>query len=163
VTLNIVLIGLWLTLTAPCFYKEHRCATGLKEYKIFPLQAILGLSAAQWSVVEPRIMAFHDSSAILYKEIADNRTRLVDELEKPLPDSAVLAGCGERISEGQIRMQRLAINHILSEKTYLTSEQQHCFFSEIRNNMLFSLEPGAIATVPVGNNGSDSAHCTNKR
>jgi hypothetical protein len=146
-TLNVAFLGIWLTHSIPSLFKEHHCAAGSKELRKCPLQAALALSDSQWVRIEPRIKAFRESSAVVYKEITDSRAALIDELEKPHPDSTAMSICRERIQAGQNKMQILVVSHILDEKSMLTSEQQKRFFKMMRVNMACSGMPGMMGTM----------------
>jgi hypothetical protein len=146
-TLNAAFFGIWLVHSIPSLFNNYQCTKGLKDCRKCPLQAALDMNDSQWVLIEPRIKAFHESSAIVYKEIADSRAALIDELEKPQPDSAAISICRERIQIGQNKMQILVVNHILDEKSILTSEQQKQFFKMMRANMGCSGMPGMLGTM----------------
>ena len=146
-TLNAAFLGIWLVHSIPSLFNRYQCPEGLKDCRKCPLQAALDLNDSQWVLIEPGIKAFHESSAIVYREIADSRAALIDELEKPQPDSAATSMCRERIQAGQNRMQLLVVNHILDEKSILTSDQQKRFFKMMRANMACSGMPGMMGTM----------------
>jgi Spy/CpxP family protein refolding chaperone len=146
-TLNAAFLGVWLVHSIPSLFNSYQCTKGLKDCRKCPLQAALDMNESQWVLIEPRIKAFHESSAIVYKEIADSRAALIDELEKPQPDSAAILMCRERIQIGQNKMQLLVVSHILDEKSILTPEQQKRFFKMMRVNMTCSGMPGMMGTM----------------
>ena len=146
-TLNVAFLGVWLMQSIPSLFNKYQCTEGLKDCRKCPLQAALDLNDSQWVLIEPRIKAFHESSATVYKEIAASRAALIDELEKPEPDSAAISMCRDRIQSGQNKMQLLVVSHILDEKSMLTSEQQKRFFKMMRANMACSGMPGMMGTM----------------
>jgi hypothetical protein len=148
-TLYAAFLGIWLTHSIPSLFNKYQCAEGSKDCRKCPLQAALALSDSQWVLIEPRIKSFHESSAVAYKEIADSRAALVDELEMPRPDSAAISMCRERIQAGQSKMQLLVVNHLLGEKSLLTPEQQSRFFKMLRDNMACSGMPGMMGAMSL--------------
>ncbi len=147
-TLNIALIGIWLTHSVPSLLNKCQCDEGMKNCRKCPLQSALRLSDSQWVPLEPRIRAFHKSSTAIYKEIAGSRAALIDELEKPEPDSATVLMYIERIQAGQNKMQLLVVEHILEKKSILTSGQQKRFFEMMRANMACPDMSGMMGTIP---------------
>ena len=146
-TLNAAFLGIWLVHSIPSLFNRYQCPEGLKDCRKCPLQAALDLNDSQWVLIEQRIKTFHESSAIVYKEIAGSRAALIDELEKPDPDSTAMSICRERIQAGQNKMQLLVVSHILDEKSILTSDQQKLFFKMMRANMACSGMPGMMGTM----------------
>ena len=146
-TLNAAFLGIWLMHSIPPLFNKYQCDEGLKDCRKCPLQAALDLNDSQWVLIEPRIKVFHESSAIVYKEIADSRAALIDELEKPRPDSAAMSMCRGLIQASQNKMQLLVVSHILDEKSMLTPDQQNRFFKILRANMACSGMPGMMGAM----------------
>jgi len=131
---NLVIIGMWLA---------HAVQNRLPDkivlfHSLFnscPLQKTLQLTANQWDSVKPRLDVFHSSALQICGRVQIKRAALVNELEKPHPDTAVLKNLGLEILAEQQKLQELSIKHLLEEKKTLSPEQRNRFFAEIRKNM----------------------------
>jgi Spy/CpxP family protein refolding chaperone len=129
--LNVAFITMWLTHAVPHFVQSQRtCGHEKMNCGKCPMQKALSMSDSQWTLLHPKIESIRETTSGLYRELAKNRTALVDELEKTPTDSAALSACRERIIACQKNMQVLVTNHILEEKKMLTPEQQQRFFRD---------------------------------
>jgi hypothetical protein len=146
--LNAVVIGMWTTHALPRSFEKRKCGAMDNGCGKCPMQKSLGMSDSQWSRLKPLVSAYHESTAVAYKQIAESRMMLVDELEKAEPDSAVLRQCRERILDGQNAMQRIVTNHIIDEKELLTPDQRRRFFQLMRGNLGCSNMPGMMGVMP---------------
>jgi hypothetical protein len=143
--LNVAFVTMWMTHAAPRHFMKHcqyGCAESLDQK--CPMQKALALSDSQWTLLHPKIESIRETTSGLYRELAKNRTALVDELEKTPTDSAALSACRERIITCQKNIQGLVINHLLEEKKMLTQEQQRLFLKAIRGNMSCVAVPGMM-------------------
>jgi hypothetical protein len=131
---NFIIIGMWLTHTVQNRLPEK----GFLFHSLFnscPLQKTLQLTANQWDSVKPRLDVFHSSAIQICGRVHISRAALVNELEKPQPDTLVLKNLGLKILEEQQKLQELSIKHLLEEKKMLSQEQRNRLFIEIRKNM----------------------------
>jgi hypothetical protein len=131
---NIAIIAMWLTHTAQCRFSDKN----IMSHSIFnscPLQNTLRLTASQFDSVKPRFEVFHSSAQQICGRVQISRAALVNELEKPQPDTSVLKNLGLKILSEQQKLQELSIKHLLEEKRTLSPEQRNRLFSEIRKNM----------------------------
>lgn len=88
-----------------------------------PLHRRLGVSEAQWSDIEPRMLAFHDSTRVLCRRMQALRGEVMDLLAADKPDRAAIEARQREIASRQQHMQRLVIQHLLREKDSLTPGQ----------------------------------------
>jgi Spy/CpxP family protein refolding chaperone len=148
--LNIAFVTIWTAHAVPRHFMKH-CQYGCAEslHQKCPMQKALALSDSQWTLLHPKIESIREMTSGLYRELAKNRTALVDELEKTPTDSAALFACRERIITCQKNIQALVVNHLLEEKKMLTPEQQRRFFSAIRSNMSCGGVQGLMGMTPL--------------
>ena len=100
------------------------CAQAHTESNIWcPLHRRLGVSEVQWRDIEPRMLAFHDSSRILCRRMQMVRGEVMDLLAADNPDLAAVKTRKEDIASQQQAMQQLVLRHLLREKEILTPEQ----------------------------------------
>lgn len=88
-----------------------------------PLHRRLGVSEAQWRTIEPRMLAFHDSSRVVCRRMQTLRGEVMDLLAANKPDRAAITAHHEEITAQQQTMQQLVLRHLLREKEDLTPEQ----------------------------------------
>jgi Spy/CpxP family protein refolding chaperone len=151
---NAVFIAMWLAHAVPRhFYKHCKYEAEENIQAKCPLQKALSMSDGEWSKIHPRIESLRETTSGLYREMSENRAKLVDELEKNPIDSAALSACRERIAACQKNIQAQVVSHILEEKKLLTQEQQKRFFSALRSNMSCGGLPGMMGAMPEGISG----------
>jgi Spy/CpxP family protein refolding chaperone len=149
--LNAALIATWLThAIAAHFANRPQGAVYQGDCRGCPLQRALNLSADQRQALQPHVGAFRKNAGALCVSITAARAKLIDELEKPQPDSAVVQACRDTILAGQAGMQRLSIDQILRQKSVLSPEQQHRLFRLMRENLACSdSKPGMMGLAGV--------------
>jgi hypothetical protein len=131
---NIVILGMWLAHRV----HNHFLDKGVLFHSLLnscPHQKTLQLTADQWDSVKPRLDLFHSLAIQICGRVQISRAALVNELEKPQPDTSVLKELGLKILAEQQKLQELSIKHLLEEKKTLSPEQINRFFAEIRKNM----------------------------
>jgi hypothetical protein len=160
-TLNAVLVGIWLAHFVPNLHTCHTLTATSAACKKCPMQTKLGLSDSQWVRLEPRLAAFHKQTENASKEISDCRLTLIGELEKPQQDSIAIARCLERIQNGQSAIQKMVVNRILDEKDILTPGQRINFFKMMRHTMANSSMAGMMGSMPLecGKPGEAAGAC----
>lgn len=97
-----------------------------------PLHRSLNVTEEQWKQIEPRLLEFRSTSDDICQEVNNKRAEMIDLLSVPDPDRQSIADKQKEILAGQEKMQRLVIEHLLFEKTVLTSQQQEDFFRLFR-------------------------------
>lgn len=142
---NVAITGTWLIHTIQDHYlNKNKCMTFKTTFSSCPLHQTLQLTGKQWDSIKPGINVFRMSVKELCGKIVITRTALVDELEKPQPDTSVLNDLRNKILANQQELQKLSIQHILSQKAHLTPGQKRHLFSVIRKNMGCDVKPGGF-------------------
>ena len=149
---NIVFIGMWLAHAVPRHFIGHdQCGHGWRGHRQCAMQKALSMNDSQWSILRPAMESFREKISVVNREIAKNRSELLDELEKTPTDSAALFACHERIRACQKKMQALVAGHILEEKEMLTQDQRKRYFNALRKNMTCAGVPGMAGMAPCEN------------
>jgi|WetSurMetagenome_2_1015567.scaffolds.fasta_scaffold75229_4 hypothetical protein len=142
---NIVFIGMWIVHAVPRHFAENgesECGYARDAHGKCALQKALSINDSQWTLLNPGIESFRQTTRNLCHEIAKNRAALMDELEKTPTDSTAVALYSERIISCQKEMQSLVNNHVLKEKKMLSPDQMRHFFATLRSGMSCSGFPG---------------------
>ena len=84
----------------------------------------LDLDAAQHEEVEQVLAHYRDSSAILIKELRQQRLTLMEELQKDDPDRLKICVWSEKLGKTQARMTNLASSQYLQIRAICTPEQR---------------------------------------
>lgn len=97
-----------------------------------PLHRSLNVSEQQWKQIEPRLLEFRKTSDGICREVNNKRAEMIDLLSVSEPDRQAIADKQKEILAAQQKMQQLVIEHLLFEKSVLTSQQQEDFFRLFR-------------------------------
>jgi len=137
VTLNIAFISTWVVhaLSSHVRHVEPPADPNTENSIWCLLHRKLGVSEEQWRQIEPRLIAFRESS----REICETNQKLGQEmielLSAPEVDRTTIQAKQEEIIAGQRKMQNLVIKHLLAEKEVLTPQQQEQLFDLMQKNM----------------------------
>jgi hypothetical protein len=156
--LNLAVLGVWVThVMSHSFTIKNKCPTS----DSFPLLQSLQLNNQQLNSIKPQIETYQISAQEICCKVRDARAALINEIEKPQPDTVVLNQLRNKIFAGQQTMQDLSIHQILLEKEMFSPEQRNRFFSIIRNNMGCDGRPGmmGLGTTMSRFNSKDSSSC----
>lgn len=108
---------------------------GARDANIWcPLHRRLGVSEAQWREIEPRMLAFHDSTRAVCRRMQTLRDEVVDLLGADNPERAEIESRQQDIAALQQHMQRLTLRHLLREKENLTPGQWENLLEMMRGN-----------------------------
>lgn len=129
VALNIAFIGTWVARAARIQRETKEAYSGQVWC---PLHRRLGVSPEQWRRIEPQLDAFRRESQAVSAEMNRLRGELIDLIAGEQPDREAIEAKQEEIRARQRRMQKLVIEHLLTEKETLTAEQQRELFDMIR-------------------------------
>lgn len=99
-----------------------------------PLHRRLGVSEAQWREIEPRMLAFHDSTRVLCQQMQVLRGEVIDHLMANKPDLAAIEALQKDIEAQQQQMQGLVLHHLLRQKRILTPGQWRNLLGMMRGN-----------------------------
>jgi len=136
----LILLSVALNVAFVVFWAAHALPTHLRglhgprqgDVVWCPLHRRLGATEAQWREIEPRLVEFQNSAQALSGALIRARGEMIDLIAAPNPDPEAIRAKQEDILAGQRRMQELVINHLLSEKKFLTQEQQQQLFRMLR-------------------------------
>jgi len=127
--LNIAFVGAWILRATQA---DRLADAGRKQAVWCPLHRALNVTAEQWETLEPHLSAFRNNADAICNEVNRKREEMLDLLAVAEPDRQALADKQEEILACQRKMQHLIIEHLLFEKTVLTSRQQEDFFKLFR-------------------------------
>ena len=131
VALNVAFVVFWAAHALPAHFRGRSWASD-EEGVWCPLYRRLGAREAQWREIEPRLVEFQKSAGVVCAEVSRAHGEMIDLIAAPEPDREAIRAKQEDILAGQRRMQELVINHLLSEKKFLTQEQQQQLFRMLR-------------------------------
>jgi hypothetical protein len=160
--LNLAVLGVWVThaISHP-FTIKNKSPIFQTTSKSFTLQQSLQLNSCQWNSIKPLIDTYQVSAQEICHKVMGAREALINEIEKPQPDTVILKQLRNKILDGQQTMQDLSIHQILLEKEMLSADQCNRFFSMIRSNMGCDGKPGmmGLGTTMSRCNSKDSSPC----
>jgi hypothetical protein len=132
---NAAVIGMWLTHSIPRHFPNHeRCEAIRGTGGSCPMQALLGINDSVWAPIKPQISKYRKSAQEICANVTVARASLLNELEKERPDTSLLKILRGQILSGQEKMQELSMNHILLEKSMLSTAQRQRFFRALRSS-----------------------------
>jgi len=131
VALNLAFVVVWAARALPTHLAGHH-GPSHEEGIWCPLHRRLGTTEAQWREIEPRAAEFQKSAQAVSAEINCARAEMIDLIAAPEPDRHAIRAKQEEIVARQRQMQELVIDHLLSEKNFLTHEQQQQLFRMMR-------------------------------
>ncbi len=131
VALNLAFVAVWAARALPT-HLPGRHGPRHEEGIWCPLHRRLGATEAQWREIEPRLAEFQKSAQAVSAEINCARAEMIDLIAAPEPDRDAIRAKQEEIVARQRQMQQLVIDHLLSEKNFLTHEQQEQLFRMMR-------------------------------
>ncbi len=121
-----------------------------------PLHRSLKVTDEQWKQIEPNLLEFQNVSDGVCLEINNKRAEMIELLSKADPDTQAIMDKQKEILAGQDKMQKLVIEHLLFEKSVLTSQQQEEFFRLFRHQRGFganqNASPASFRQILSGNN-----------
>ncbi|MDZ7615594.1 MAG: periplasmic heavy metal sensor [Patescibacteria group bacterium] len=140
VALNVAFAAMWLAYAAtPSAVAEPMPPDRSGVW--CPLHRQLEVTGQQWSVIEPRLLAFQESAGQLRNEVAAMRAEVIDLLAAETPDLDAIRAKQDDVVALRRTMQARVVEHLLAEKATLTPEQQARFFEILRERAACG-EPG---------------------
>ncbi len=130
VALNGSFVAIWLVHAASV--REASSAARGDEAVWCPLHRELGVTAEQWAVIEPRLVAFQESVGQLLEKVDAMRLEVIDMLAAPSPDLEAVRTRQDDILNVKRTVQSLVVEHLLAEKSTLTPDQQARLFDLLR-------------------------------
>jgi Spy/CpxP family protein refolding chaperone len=97
-----------------------------------PLHRSLDVTEEQWKQIEPSLLEFRKTSDGICQEVNNKRAEMINLLSVDEPNRQAITDKQKEILAGQEKMQQLVIEHLLFEKSVLTSLQQKDFFRFFR-------------------------------
>ncbi|MDY0166983.1 MAG: periplasmic heavy metal sensor [Thermoguttaceae bacterium] len=131
VALNAAFVAIWLA---------HAASTGAtaseppdKGGVWCPLHRQLDVTAEQWAVIEPRLIAFQKSVGQLRRQIDDMRAEVIEMLADETTDLDAIRARQDDINAVRQTIQAKMVDHLLAEKDTLAPDQRERFFKLLRD------------------------------
>ncbi|MBN2356005.1 periplasmic heavy metal sensor [candidate division KSB1 bacterium] len=109
-------------------YQPESCPAQELKADAF-LQQKLGLSADQLEGMRKIRSQYHRQTEMIVTRLADNRMQLIQMVITPEPDVKQIEAVCSQIDSLQSLMQRMVVEHLLTQKVILTQQQQQIFSS----------------------------------
>jgi Spy/CpxP family protein refolding chaperone len=136
VALNLAVLCTWGAQAMAAHRHTEGIAGGARQSDIWcPLHRALGVSEAQWQVIEPGLLEFHEQVQANCRQLQQWRDECLRLISAPRPDTEAIHALQQKVLAGQGRMQDLVLQQLLAEKQVLTPAQQQRLFSMIHKNM----------------------------
>ena len=134
--LNVAILAGWAARTTVRSTTSGTPAAAEGESEIWsPLHRELAVTTSQWREIEPGLVQFRRQMQETCRDIRERREEMLALLAIPAPEKTAIQAQQQRVQQAQGEMQRLVLNHILSEKKVLTAEQEDKLFAMIRQRM----------------------------
>ena len=128
--LNVAFVAIWLVHAAvPGGFAPE---PGERDGVWCPLHRELNVTAEQWTVIEPRLIAFQASVKRLREQVDVMRAEVIDLLAAETPDLDAIHARQEDILATRRAIQATVVEHLLAEKETLSPTQQVRFFEILR-------------------------------
>ena len=136
--LNVAFVGVWVARAWPARPADQPQS----EPAIWcPLHRALEASPRQWAEIESRLREFQTAVGELRSRIDVMRSEVIDLVAAEKPDLDAIHAKQEDILATKRRIQRLVVEHLLSEREILTAEQQQRLFTMLRDRICCGAGP----------------------
>lgn len=128
--LNVAFVAIWLVHAAVPGGLTPKPAE--REGVWCPLHRQLDVTDEQWTVIEPRLIAFQESVGRLREQVDVMRAEVIDLLAAETPDLDAIHARQEDILAVRRAIQAKMVEHLMAERETLTPAQQVRFFEILR-------------------------------
>jgi Spy/CpxP family protein refolding chaperone len=132
--LNVAFVATWIAHATVSHAHPGEVGGQERKHTVWcPLHRELGVTAEQWTHIEPRLREFQDAVADFYQQSNEMRAEVIELIAAEEPDRDAIRAKQDEILATKRRIQNLAAEHLVAEKQNLTLEQQTKLFEMIRN------------------------------
>jgi len=132
VALNIAFISVWAVRVLPQQVGLTAKDSAPRGCEDCTLHRELGTTESQRRQMEPQQAAYLETTQALCRRAQDLRAELIDLIAAPALDANAVSAKQDSILAIQRQMQARIVEHLLSEKQVLTTEQQQKLFAMMR-------------------------------